>query len=67
MRINGLEKYLVEYGIPGSVSGCNTIEDLRRYLDSDPHYEYNLVGVEHGSGSYTLIWELRECFRGNSK
>ena len=60
MRINGLEKYLVEYGIPGSVSGCNTVEDLRGYLDSYPHYNYRLVGFSNANGSFVLVWELKD-------
>ena len=60
-----MKNYIVEhdlshYGINYSISVryCNTVEDLARYLDSNPHPKYHLVSVNMNNGSYTLIWEL---------
>ena len=49
-------KHIVEHGIPGGVRGCNTVEDLQRYLDSDPHPGYRLASCQ-GAGSILLVWE----------
>ena len=57
-------KYIVEHGIPGSVPGCNTIEELRCYLESDPHKGSRLASCDNHSGSYVFIWEVEgKCER----
>ena len=57
-------KYIVECGLEGkvkyAVAGCNTIENLREYLEADPHPNYRLVNVQSGNGNYTLVWEERD-------
>lgn len=49
-------KYIVENGVPGAVPGCNTVEDLQRYLGTDPHPGYRLVTCQ-ASGNVLLVWE----------
>jgi hypothetical protein len=55
-------KYIVEHSlegrIPHAVRGCETIEDLREYLDTDPHSLYRLVSCRWDGGTYTLVWEI---------
>jgi hypothetical protein len=52
-------KYLTEYGIPGVVPHCVTVEDVRQYLNSDPHPECKLVNFSWmHSGDVLMIWEL---------
>lgn len=57
-------RYIIEYGIPGCVSGANTIDDLKRYLESHksgPHPLYRLVSCESlDSGNFLLVWEVDE-------
>ena len=55
------KKYICEYGIPGGLNGCNTTEDLARYLDSDPHPEYHLVSCNWMNGIWHMVWELKEA------
>ena len=52
-------KYIVEYGIPGEVQGTsNTVQDLERYLDSDPHPEARLANLSWlNSGNILFVWE----------
>lgn len=51
-------RHIVEYGIPGSVDGANTVEDLRRYLGSDPHPDHRVANMSWlHSGQIILIWE----------
>lgn len=51
-------KYIVEYGIPGSVAGANTVEDLQQYLGSDPHPDYRIANMSWlHNGQIILIWE----------
>ena len=53
------KKHIVEPDIPGSVSGANTVEDLKRYLDTDPHPDYRLANMSWlHSGSILMVWEL---------
>lgn len=61
-------KYITEYGISGkvkyAVSGCETVEDLGRYLATDPYPEYRLVSCQHmSSGNWHLVWELIQTAR----
>ena len=58
-------KYIVEHGLEGktkgAVAGANTIEDLREYLETDPHPSYRLIDVQlQSSGNYTLVWEEKD-------
>jgi hypothetical protein len=57
-------KYIVEHGLEGkvkhAVAGCNTIENLREYLETDPHPNYRLIDIQDGNGNYTLVWEERD-------
>ena len=51
-------KYIVEYGIPGAVKGCETIEDIQRYLNTDPHPDARLASLLYnGVKSVILVWE----------
>lgn len=51
-------KYLTEYGIPGTVPQCVTVEDVRKYLNSDPHPDYRLANLSWmHSGDVLMIWE----------
>jgi len=52
-----LKRYIVEHHQFG-VSGCETVEDLTRYLEKNPHPEYRLVNCQWISGTYQLVWEL---------
>jgi hypothetical protein len=52
-----LNRYIVEYHQFG-VRGCETVEDLTRYLEKNPHPEYRLVNCQWISGTYQLVWEL---------
>ena len=58
------ERYIVEHDLSNlvrhSAPNCNTVEDLSRYLDFDPHPDYHLVSVICNNNVYTLIWELTE-------
>jgi hypothetical protein len=53
-------KFIVEHGVKGAVNGCNTIEDLQGYLDSNPHQEHRLVSAQYSNGIFIMIWEKRE-------
>lgn len=55
------DRYVVEFvQDKDCVMDCNTIEDLSRYLDKDPHPEYRLVNALTINGSFILIWELQK-------
>ena len=61
---NIARRYIVEYGLAGrvkyAVNGCNTIEDLRKYLKTNPHPNHNLVSSQFlRSGNVLLIWERK--------
>ena len=57
------KRFIVEHGLEGraqyAVNGCNTVEDLQRYLYGNPHREYRLVSVQWNNGNYTLVWERK--------
>lgn len=54
-------RYIVEYGVPGALAGANTVEDLRRYLDSDPHPDHHLANLSWlHSGQIMFVWETDE-------
>jgi hypothetical protein len=59
-----MNKYIIEHGLVGrseyAVSGCETIEDLREYLSTNPHPQYRLVSCQWLSGNYLLVWELEK-------
>lgn len=56
-----LRKYICEYGLPISVPGANTVDDLKKYLEEDPHPTHRLVSCQFmDSGQYMLVWELKE-------
>lgn len=57
--IENIQKYIVEYGVPGGVIDCNTVEDLERYLIKVPHPIYRLVNTQFVHGNYIIIWELK--------
>ena len=62
-KVRGLQRYICEYGLEGrvpyAVNGANTIEDLNRYLITDPHPEYRLASCQHMRvGNWHLTWEL---------
>lgn len=57
MRLN--PPYIVECGVPDSVRNCNTVEDLERYLNTDPHTEYRLVSCQFVNGDFIMVWEKR--------
>ena len=48
--------YIVEK-IPNSVPSCNTIEDLQRYLSTNPHPVSRLISAQFINGTFLLIWE----------
>jgi len=52
-----LNRYIVEHHEFG-VRGCETVEDLTRHLEKNPHPEYRLVNCQWISGTYQLVWEL---------
>lgn len=54
------KKYICVYGLPECVRGCNTTEDLARYLNADPHPEYRLVSTNWMNGTWHLVFELKE-------
>ena len=51
------ERYIVERGVPGSVPGCNTVEDLQLYLSKIPFPDHRLVNVQLTNGNFVMIWE----------
>ena len=53
-------KYIVEYGISKAVPNCNTVEELREYLNEVPHFDYRLVTCQLENGSFLMVWELRD-------
>ena len=61
-RITGEQKmkYIVEHDISGMVRGCETVEDIQRYLNTDPHPEHRLVSLTFNYGGIILIWELKD-------
>ena len=50
-------RFIMEYGIPGGVPNCNTVNDLDRYLKTNPHCEYHLVSCQFLGGTCLLVWE----------
>ena len=59
MKKTEKKRYIVEYGTDiGGVAGCQTYQDLQRYLDTNPHPDYRLVSFQH-NGSFMLVWELK--------
>jgi hypothetical protein len=52
------KRYIVEHGLPKTVSGCETVQDLTRYLETDPHPKYRLVNCQRISGTYQLVYQL---------
>ena len=55
-------KYIVEYGIPGGINGANTVEDLCRYLNSDPHPDHKLASSNlKDNGMVLMVWESDDC------
>ena len=59
------KKFIVER-LPDGVQGANTIEDLRRYLETPitgPHPLHNLnnlISCEFNDGDFFLVWALNE-------
>ena len=55
------KRYIVEHSLEGRVKyaqrGCESVENLQEYLETDPHKDYRLVSCQWSSGSYTLVWE----------
>ena len=54
------ERYICIHSIPGCVSGCNTKEDLSRYLAKNPYPEYRLVSTNWMNGNWHLVFELKD-------
>ena len=53
ITIYGLES-LVEY----CVDGANTIQDLNKYLSTDPQPEYRLASCQlTNNGYFIVVWE----------
>lgn len=50
-------KHIVEYGW-GVFKP--TIQDLRKYLDSNPHPKSRLVSVDSTEDDYLLVWETED-------
>lgn len=51
--------YIVEYGVPGAVTGANTVEDLQRYLATDPHPDCRLANMSWlHTGNILFVWEV---------
>ena len=59
MKKTKKKRYIVEYGAGGGVAGCQTVNDLERYLDKNPHPDYRLVSFQH-TGNFMLVWELKD-------
>ena len=57
------QKYIVEKKIPDCIPNCNTVEDLQRYLDKVPHFEYRLVSCQFVNGNYIMVWELKDEYQ----
>lgn len=58
-----VNRFKVEYDLSGfgfGVTRCNTMEDLERYLFTNPNDEYNLVSVQFVDGNFILVWELKK-------
>ena len=53
-----LKRFIVQYDLPKTISGCETVNDLSRYLETNPYPEYRLVSFQWISGTYQLVWEL---------
>jgi len=51
-------RYITKNGV-GKVPGCDTYEDLQRYLGSDPYPEYRLVSAVFAN-NWILIFELKD-------
>jgi len=60
-------KYIVENGIPESVPNCNTVQELQRYLDKIPHFEYRLAAVQFVHGNFVMVWELKDGYEPVSR
>ena len=54
-----LPRYITKNGI-GFTRGCDTYEDLKNYLGSDPYPEYRLVSATFISQNWILVFELKE-------
>ena len=54
------QKYIVENGVPEAVPNCNTVEELSRYLNSMPHFQYRLVSAQFINGNFVMVWALRD-------
>lgn len=54
-------KYIIEPDLEGlieyAIGGANTIQDLQRYLSTDPHPKYRLASCQFNYGRFLLIWE----------
>ena len=55
------QKYIVEKNVPHKGSFSNE-DDLKRYLDTDPHPTYRLISCEFSVGRFLLVWELLERY-----
>jgi hypothetical protein len=53
-------KYILENEIPEITRGCETIEDIHRYLNTDPHPEHQLASLIFNYGGIILLWELKD-------
>ena len=55
-------EYSMRYRMAHGVLGCETVEDLERYLSTNPHPDYRLASCQHmQTGNWHLVWEaLRE-------
>jgi hypothetical protein len=51
-------RYVCEYGVRGAIKGMNTVEDLAKYLSTDPHPAYRLASCVRQSGDWLLVWEI---------
>lgn len=51
-------RYIVVCGVPGAVDGANTVEDLTRYLATNPQPRYRLANMSWlQNGNILLVWE----------
>jgi len=56
--------FIVEKGIPESVPNCNTVEELRDYLNKIPYPNHRLAGVQFVNGNFVLVWERKRRQEG---
>ena len=53
-----MEKYKVFGEVPNAVAGATTVQDLQRWLNTNPMPGYRLVSCQLVDGSFMTVWEL---------